>query len=109
MLTLKEAMWHYLIKRGSVIESESYYGDLINYDVELEYKDLDITRCSEIEDGYSDEFNGTFVEASQIEYLKGTAVTTEGKTYMIKFSMDDHWSFSECMQTILEILQQEEY
>jgi hypothetical protein len=108
---IQELVWLYLIGKGTVLVETSYYGNTTDSVMMSWVRDnvdkIDWTKTTPVEDGYDEEFNGTFAEPNQIKYIRGDLYIGD-KKLNIYFKIDSDWNFSEVVRDVVSILEKGE-
>jgi hypothetical protein len=113
-MNYKQAMWIYLITKGMVLKSESYYGDTFDYEETENIRDrtafgrsfINWDKTSDVKDGWKRHFKGTFCDNDEeIGYLKGTLVRSNGMTTTWKMELHSDWSFCETVRSVFDLMQ----
>lgn len=89
-------LWMYLINKGMVLESESYYGNITDYDGTIQLrnaisKNPDIVNWDKSEQVKQDSeyvFVGTFADDQPVNFLKG-AINISKKSYVFYLELSD--------------------
>ena len=104
-MNYKKGIWLYLIKNGSVITHESFYGMYVSPEktdmVRNNIHDIDWDKTSEVTDGYAEQFAGTFVDPDTIKFIQGDLVMKNGEKYVFRMDLDSDWSFTDCVKSVL--------
>ena len=111
-MTSKQIMWRFLIAKGSITESMSYYGRSADIEATERYKKTTIKmlfdsinwdETTDVVDGDEEFFLGTFCEYNdKVKDLRGTLVLKGGKETNWYLAMDDDISITECINAVLE-------
>lgn len=80
-------LWSYLIKKGGIVENESYYGMTIDIvgtqqlreSVEKNPDSINWNKTKPVEQDTDYKFVGTFADDERVEYLKGVLVTKQNE------------------------------
>lgn len=87
----EKILWEYLINKGYVIESESYYGNLSDIDQTLTIRNdmakIDWDKSTPIKQDTEYKFDGTFSENLTVEYLYGE-LSYRNKKYTFHLELD---------------------
>lgn len=110
-MEVNQKMWKWLIGHGKIISSESYYGDISDYEGTILLRDslanqsvsIDWVRTGEVTDGSDHRFRGTFCdEQDNLEYFKGILyLEGEEDGKLIKTIIDEDTSIIDMIKEVM--------
>jgi hypothetical protein len=103
----EKLMWKYLLERGGVIGSKSYYGTSIDFEKTnkcqafIKEFGIDWKETKGVVDDYDHEFNGTFDDPAKVTFLKGTLVLNNGTKWEWYYEYYEPFNILELVKDII--------
>lgn len=112
--TAKKLMWKFLLKKGQVIRSKSYYGNSyseaqtgeLHDKIRVSHVDVDWGKTKEVEEGLEGLFQGTFHDNPEIKYMEGEIVFKDGDKFSVHWNPEESGEPLTYTQVINEILKE---